>query len=367
MKYCPNCKSRYADDSLWFCLEDGSGLLDYSGRDSQNQTQDLGETETFVRQNQTPFDWEQSQVTRLATLQPTVKKSNTPLIIILTPLAMCVFLGGATGLWLLLSGGSEVPSNINTGNTNKYNSTSQTPTVNPTPNNNTGKRIQNDNRDSVVNGETGWKPTNYQASLQGTNLTYYRGTTAVQCQADCDANHKCKAYTLIRAGAYNPNDPPMCYLISEVTGSAASSCCISAIKNKSDDPENLKACEYFIGRGLYDKWKQKGGENGVLGCPTINETEADRSPEGTTGRMTQFSKGDGGYIIRHDSGRFSGTAFEVSGCMFKLYADIGGTGSWLGFPIKDGYRTSTGARQDFERGYILWDSKTYNCHAYKNY
>ncbi len=82
--------------------------------------------------------------------------------------------------------------------------------------------------------------------------------------------------------------------------------------------------------------------------------------------MTQFSKGDGGYLIRHDSGRFAETAFEVSGCMFKLYAGIGGTNSWLGFPIEDGYTTSTGARQGFEGGYILWDSKTYNCQAYKN-
>lgn len=98
----------------------------------------------------------------------------------------------------------------------------------------------------------------------------------------------------------------------------------------------------------------------------MNEIEADSSPRGTTRRLTQFSKGDGGYLNRHNSGNLKGSSFEVSGCMFKLYASIGGTGSWLGFPVKDGYTTPTGARQDFEDGYILWDSKTYNCRAYKN-
>lgn len=81
------------------------------------------------------------------------------------------------------------------------------------------------------NGGTSWGPTNNNAGLNGTTLTYYRGTTAEQCQADCGKNPKCKAFTLIRAGAYSPNDPPMCYLMSEATGFAPSPCCISAIKN----------------------------------------------------------------------------------------------------------------------------------------
>jgi len=359
MKYCPNCQTQYTDDSLRFCLEDGTSLLSSSGKNSQMPTQTFDETETVVRRNQAPSGWEQSQVTRVAALQPKVKKSNLPLIVILTALTLFVFFGGAAGVWLLLIGGSsevKVLPNNNTGTNNTYKSPSPTPT-------------------SIVNSGTGWEPINNQASLNGTRLTYYRGTTAKQCQADCDKNLKCKAFTLIRAGAYNPSDPPMCCLISKVTGSATSSCCISAIKSESDRysansvyaTEILKACGYFLSSGLYDKWEQTGGEDGNLGCPIINETEAESSPQGTTGRMTQFRKGDGGYIIRHGSGRFSGTAFEVSGCMFKLYASIGGTGSWLGFPIKDEYPTSTGARQDFEGGYILWDSKTYNCQAFENY
>ena len=349
MKYCPNCQTTYTDDSLQFCLEDGTRLFVYSGKSSQlPPTQAFGEMETVVRQNQITSDWGQNQTTRSATLQPEVKKSNLPLTVILTVLVMCIFFGGVIGVWLLLSGNSDIKTN------------------------NSDTKNKSDKTNSNINKGrgTGWQPTNNNASLQGTNLTYYRGTTAEQCQADCDKNPQCKAFTLIRAGAYNPNDPPMCYLVSEVTATVPSTCCISAIKSDnggfSYNTETIKACNYFLGASLYEKWKQIGGENGNLGCPMMNETEAELSPQGTKGRMTQFAKGDGGYIIWHETGRFSGTSFEVSGCMFKIYASIGGTKSWLGFPIKDEFTTTSGARQDFEGGYIIWDSKTYNCQAHRN-
>lgn len=75
-----------------------------------------------------------------------------------------------------------------------------------------------------------WGPTNESASLKGERLTYYPGTTAAQCKADCDRNPGCTAFTLIRAGAYNPSDPPMCYLMSVATEMVPHACCISAIK-----------------------------------------------------------------------------------------------------------------------------------------
>lgn len=68
----------------------------------------------------------------------------------------------------------------------------------------------------------------------GTTLTYYRGTTAEQCRADCDKNPGCAAFTFIKAGAFGPNDPAMCYLMSEVKKVTPSSCCVTAIKNESD-------------------------------------------------------------------------------------------------------------------------------------
>lgn len=75
-----------------------------------------------------------------------------------------------------------------------------------------------------------WKERNDAASLTGENLTYYPGTTPEQCQSDCAKNPECKGYTFIRKGAYNPGDPPMCYMASRVDGESAHSCCISAVK-----------------------------------------------------------------------------------------------------------------------------------------
>lgn len=135
-------------------------------------------------------------------------------------------------------------------------------------------------------------------------------------------------------------------------------------------------CGQTVSTALFDKWTEMGGETGKLGCPINQQTEAPTSPQGSTGRWIQFAKGDGGYLIewtRSQAGEgnvkpvpLAGRAFEVTGCMFKLYASLGGTKSWLGFPTVDGAETSTGARQDFEGGYIVWDRKTYECNAHKN-
>jgi hypothetical protein len=126
------------------------------------------------------------------------------------------------------------------------------------------------------------------------------------------------------------------------------------------------ACNISLSDPIYDKWIELGGENGRLKCPVESESDAPTSPLGTKGRWVRFSEGDGGYIVWHQSGPNAGKAFEVSGCMYKIYASLGGTKSWLGFPTGDGHEIPTGARQDFEAGYALWNSKTYECQAHRN-
>ena len=142
----------------------------------------------------------------------------------------------------------------------------------------------------------------------------------------------------------------------------------AASKVVADNSDQSKAaCLHTLGPALYDKWIQMGGESGkTLGCPTATDVAAPVSPQGTSGRWVQFASGDGGYLIQHGSGPHLGKVFEVSGCMFKLYASQGGTASWLGFPVEDGHETAPGARQEFEGGYIVWDSKTYQCQAHKH-
>ncbi len=137
---------------------------------------------------------------------------------------------------------------------------------------------------------------------------------------------------------------------------------------------NGTMCGQTVSDAILNKWNEMGGETGKLGCPINQETEAPASPTGTAGRWIQFAKGDGGYLIEYASQvseantkptPLAGHVFEVTGCMFKLYASLGGTKSWLGFPISDGYETDTGARQNFEAGYVEWDRKTYRCEAHE--
>ena len=209
MKYCPSCQNRYTDDSLQFCLQDGTGLLEYADS-SMMATQDFSERETVVRQKPDTSGWQPSRVTQGARSEPEAKKSNTILAIIVTALAMCFLFGGAFVIWRMLNNSVSDKVDIRI----KTPTPTITPTINQTPN---------------INEK--WQPIDYNASLNGERLTFYRGTTPEKCMADCDENPKCAGFGLVRAGFYNANDPPMCYLLSEVTSSTPSSCCISAIKN----------------------------------------------------------------------------------------------------------------------------------------
>jgi hypothetical protein len=126
------------------------------------------------------------------------------------------------------------------------------------------------------------------------------------------------------------------------------------------------ACGHTLGSGIYNKWQQLGGENGLLGCAASDEAEAGASPQGTTGRYAFFNKDvNGGLIVWHRTGPRAGQAFEVHGCMFNLYQSLGGTGSWLGFPVSDEYDVPGGRRSDFENGYIFWNAQTRVCQAFR--
>jgi hypothetical protein len=212
MKYCPSCQNTYADESLRFCLQDGTGLLDKADY-VPAPTVDFSERETVVRQKPDTFDWQPSRITQDATLEPLAKKSNTIPAVIVTALVMCIFCGGIFLAWQFLGGSDSDNSNSR----NKTPIPTITPTINKTP--------------DTPNVTELWQPMEYNASLNGERLTFHRGTTPEQCKADCNSYPECKGFTLIRAGVYNANDPPMCYLLYKVTGSTPTSCCISAIKN----------------------------------------------------------------------------------------------------------------------------------------
>ena len=130
-------------------------------------------------------------------------------------------------------------------------------------------------------------------------------------------------------------------------------------------PPAANACGRTLGTGIFDKWQGLGGESGFLGCPTADEADASSSPQGTTGRWTPFA-GSSGMIVWHGTGARISHTYEVHGDISVLYASMGGSGSWLGFPVSDEYEVEGGRRSDFEGGYILWTAATHETKAYRH-
>ena len=226
MKICPVCNHTYADETLSFCLEDGSLL---SATDDPDKTQILAPQET------------NSILTKVS--YPTAKLSNdTQPVMPTRPSPQIPFdfvenardktqpAGTGNKVWILASilaflavslvativwfNSAKRPTNTNVNSTNQ----------------NDDRIIANNSSQNDKRSDSIFNPLEYNASLNGENLTYYRGTTVEKCQADCAKNEKCRGFTFIRAGAYNPNDAAMCYLASVVTGSVPHDCCISGIK-----------------------------------------------------------------------------------------------------------------------------------------
>jgi len=113
MKQCPSCQSQYTDDTLQFCLQDGSPLQ--FAPSSQGQTLAYGEQETVVGNRQSnqintppvtnPTGWTPQQYSSNAGFQPPEKKSGAPVAVFLTAFVMLLlfsFVG--VGAWLYFRG-----------------------------------------------------------------------------------------------------------------------------------------------------------------------------------------------------------------------------------------------------------------------
>jgi hypothetical protein len=224
MKICRICNRTYADDTLNFCLEDGATLSDLY---DANQNTSLPPTMLPAPAPTEIFSPGSMPSASREPLIPTIQSPQPPQLYSPKPAAPAVrkangkkLVGGIIGaclilgigvlsiIWLTQRDGSDTDRDTVVTNNNLQ------PSPSPTATKEVG--IWNERKDAV--------------SLQGENLTYYRGTTPARCQLDCEENPECKGFTFIRKGAYNPEDPPMCYLASQVTGEASHSCCISAVK-----------------------------------------------------------------------------------------------------------------------------------------
>jgi len=120
------------------------------------------------------------------------------------------------------------------------------------------------------------------------------------------------------------------------------------------------ACGYQLNPSMHRKWIETGGDRGVLGCPTMNEAMAGRSPQGTEGVYALFQFGT---ICTHRNGPRAGQSFETHGDINALYIRMNGTNSWLGFPVSDELSVPGGRQSRFEGGYIHWDQASRQARA----
>ena len=143
MKYCPSCQTRYADDTLQFCLQDGTELRSVVDGDSATSAPTIAfsepETETVVKSRE-PQNWQPSQATQIPAPPSAERKSRTIPVVLTTAFIMLLLFGaGGVGAWLYLKNKNEIAGNANKSPARNQNSpanktnTSPTPTASPSP------------------------------------------------------------------------------------------------------------------------------------------------------------------------------------------------------------------------------------------
>lgn len=213
MKVCPQCRTEYTDDTLKYCLQDGTPLTNSPNMITSPEFNT--ESETVIspkRVEPIRFDPPSSFQSNQASWEPNQpvvierepKKSNTPMIVALTILGTILVLGlGGAGAWLYFNNKKNVavvnnnsaapnrPVNMNAANNQNSNANSNansianlaTPTPSPTPvskptiNPQQAKTISNEVENVVDN----WKNASENLDITGhlsnyaDTVDYYRG------------------------------------------------------------------------------------------------------------------------------------------------------------------------------------------------
>ncbi len=113
MKQCPNCQTKYTDDTLKFCLQDGTPLVSPANSETEMPTVAFTDSETLVSprrverldvpvENLNSQDWQPSLETKVSVFEPEQKKPNTFFIVALTAIVTLLLFGGAVGTWFYL-------------------------------------------------------------------------------------------------------------------------------------------------------------------------------------------------------------------------------------------------------------------------
>lgn len=136
MKICPQCQSRYTDDSLQFCLQDGTALVNDDGRSSVPTVAFNDEQPTVVRNRtsgENRFETQNFPQQNTTDYKDAPRKSNTVWIILTTVLATLLLAAVGIVGWLFLRNKTEVASNQNAQNPLQNSAKpTATPTAKPT-------------------------------------------------------------------------------------------------------------------------------------------------------------------------------------------------------------------------------------------
>jgi len=205
MKYCPNCQTTYTDDTLRFCLQDGTQLAEVSDASTDMPTVAFDDSETLVSRKPPqqvvrinvpepePQNWERIEQPRINE-QPRIvpqpvetKKSNTALIILATVLGMLALFGIAGAWFLLKNRKSDVavvnvntavnrPLNSNSANVQILNTNTTKPTASPTATPSPKPTLDPEEAkvvaDDVEDAVDTWKSSSENLDLDG-NLDQY--------------------------------------------------------------------------------------------------------------------------------------------------------------------------------------------------
>jgi hypothetical protein len=236
MKQCPNCQTTYADDSLQFCLQDGTPLASLP---SQEATVAFDtESETLVvpkRVEPIRFEPPSSYQTNNANWEPSqpvivqqreAKKSNTAAVVLLSVLGTILLLGiGGVGAWLYFRNSKpQVAVNINAApqnrqsNSNAVNqnvnlatpSPAATPTAQPTLKPEEAKAITSD----VKNVVDDWKDSTENLDLDthigqyADTVDYYKAGRVNVARVRADRSNAFAAYETININIDNVKVTP---------------------------------------------------------------------------------------------------------------------------------------------------------------
>jgi hypothetical protein len=255
MKICPTCSRKYEDETLVFCLDDGSRLA--QGRDPQ-ATWHLPEQPVNESRRSGPVPPTTPSPPATITARPehfqalpqqpappqtySEERSRSSALPWILGIVVILGISGVLIAWIVTRGPSErvaviYPSPTPTVEVMRSPDTYRTPetTVTPTPIANPTakdeKRPKPTAEPTAPPKKAAFSMLNNTSYSGGSRITYYPRASVGGCQADCAANASCRAFTWIRPGAYNPGDSAMCYLMYSVTGPVSHPCCISGVKN----------------------------------------------------------------------------------------------------------------------------------------